>query len=430
MALNIIDLIKGQLGAALVSQTASQLGESEAGVSKAISGMLPVIIGGLANNSEDSTVVDTIANSSSNGILNNLTGVTSGNSFIAGLLSSIFGERLSGVINSIATYAGISSNSSSSLLSIVTAATVGAIGKYASDNNLDRNGISTLLNEQKGIVTTLLPPGLSLASLNVGDWAKGYGFEGNENPATKKFEEKTPHIEVTRSTTDTGTFPDRPTTSEGGSIWKWLLPLLLLLAASYFLWEQCRKTETTTTTAVAGDSMTTDNDTVTANTGSVNSGRVDEDIDLNGISLKGYRGGMEDQMISFLKSGGYNEAKDDAALKNKWYDFDHVNFKIGSANELEAGSESQLQNLVAILKAFPEAKIKIGGYTDKTGDEAKNLKLSAERANYIKNWLSQQGVASQVVSADGYGSEFATVDASASNDERAVDRRMSVRFTK
>ncbi|WP_312342875.1 OmpA family protein [Chryseobacterium binzhouense] len=430
MALNIIDLIKGQLGAALVSQTASQLGESEAGVSKAISGMLPVIIGGLANNSDNPTVIDTIANSSSNGILNNLTGVTSGNSFIAGLLSSIFGERLSGIINSIATYAGISSNSSSSLLNIVTAATVGAIGKYASDNNLDRNGISTLLNEQREIVPTLLPPGLSLASLNIGDWAKGYGFEGNENPATKKFEEKTPHIEVTRSTTDSGTFPDRPTSVEGGSIWKWLLPLLLLLAASYFLWEQCRKTETTTTTAVAGDSMTTDTDTVASNTNSVNSGRVDEDIDLNGTSLKGYRGGMEDQMISFLKSGGYSDAKDDAALKNKWYDFDHVNFKIGSANELEAGSESQLQNLVAILKAFPEAKIKIGGYTDKTGDEAKNLKLSEERANYIKNWLSQQGVASQVVSADGYGSEFATVDATASNDERAIDRRMSVRFTK
>lgn len=430
MALNIIDLIKGQLGAALVSQTASQLGESEAGVSKAISGMLPVIIGGLANNSDNPTVIDTIANSSSNGILNNLTGVTSGNSFIAGLLSSIFGERLSGIINSIATYAGISSNSSSSLLNIVTAATVGAIGKYASDNNLDRNGISTLLNEQREIVPTLLPPGLSLASLNVGDWARGYGFEGNENPATKKFEEKTPHIEVTRSTTDTGTFPDRSTSAEGGSIWKWLLPLLLLLAASYFLWEQCRKTETTTTTAVAGDSMTTDTDTVASNTNSVNSGRIDEDIDLNGTSLKGYRGGMEDQMISFLKSGGYSDAKDDAALKNKWYDFDHVNFKIGSANELEAGSESQMQNLVAILKAFPEAKIKIGGYTDKTGDEAKNLKLSKERANYIKNWLSQQGVASQVVSADGYGSEFATVDATASNDERAIDRRMSVRFTK
>ncbi|UOE37263.1 OmpA family protein [Chryseobacterium oryzae] len=428
MALNIIDLIKGQLGAALVSQTASQLGESESGISKAISGLLPVVIGGLANNSDNPTVLDTVANSSSNGILGSLSSATSGNSFISGLLTSIFGDKLSGIINSVATYAGISNNSSSSLLNMVTGATIGSIGKYASENNLDRNGIASLLNDQKGIISTLLPAGLSLASLNVGDWAKGYGFEGNENPATKPVVDA-PRVEVTRSTAETGTFPDRTTSSEGGSIWKWLLPVILLLVASYFLWQQCRKSETTTTTSVEGDSLKTKTDTTTVNSTATTT-KVDEDIDLNGTALKGYRNGMEDQMISFLKSGEYTNAKDDAALKNRWFDFDHVNFKMGSANQLEAGSESQLQNLVAILKAFPDAKIKIGGYTDKTGNEANNLKLSAERANFIKDWLSKQGVASQVIAADGYGSEFAKVDAKASDAERAVDRKMSVRFTK
>ena len=429
MALNIIDLIKGQLGAALVSQTASQLGESESGISKAISGLLPVVIGGLANNSDNPTVLDTVANSSSNGILGSLSSATSGNSFISGLLTSIFGDKLIGIINSVAIYAGISNNSSSSLLNMVTGATVGSIGKYASENNLDRNGITSLLNDQKGIISTLLPAGLSLASLNVGDWAKGYGFEGNENPATKPVVDAPPRVEVTRSTAETGTFSDRTTSSEGGSIWKWLLPVILLLAASYFLWQQCRKSETTTTTSVEGDSLKTKTDTTTVNSTATTT-KVDEDIDLNGTALKGYRNGMEDQMISFLKSGEYTNAKDDAALKNRWFDFDHVNFKMGSANQLEAGSESQLQNLVAILKAFPDAKIKIGGYTDKTGNEANNLKLSAERANFIKDWLSKQGVASQVIAADGYGSEFAKVDAKASDAERAVDRKMSVRFTK
>lgn len=429
MALNIIDLIKGQLGAALVSQTASQLGESESGISKAISGLLPVVIEGLANNSDNPTVLDTVANSSSNGILGSLSSATSGNSFISGLLTSIFGDKLIGIINSVATYAGISNNSSSSLLNMVTGATVGSIGKYASENNLDRNGITSLLNDQKGIISTLLPAGLSLASLNVGDWAKGYGFEGNENPATKPVVDAPPRVEVTRSTAETGTFSDRTTSSEGGSIWKWLLPVILLLAASYFLWQQCRKSETTTTTSVEGDSLKTKSDTTTVNSTATTT-KVDEDIDLNGTALKGYRNGMEDQMISFLKSGEYTNAKDDAALKNRWFDFDHVNFKMGSANQLEAGSESQLQNLVAILKAFPDAKIKIGGYTDKTGNEANNLKLSAERANFIKDWLSKQGVASQVIAADGYGSEFAKVDAKASDAERAVDRKMSVRFTK
>ena len=431
MSLNIIDLIKGQLGSALVSQAASQLGESEAGISKAVSGLLPVIVGGLANNSDNPAVLDSVSNASSQGVLGNLLDTASNNSMVSGLLSSIFGDKLSGIINTIATYAGISNNSSSSLLNLVTGATVGSVGKYAAENNLDKSGISSLLNDQKGVVSTLLPAGLSLASLNVGDWAKGYKFD-NDNDTIAPTPHEEPKVEVTRSVADGGTFPNNPTPSEGGSIWKWLLPLLLLIAAGYFLWKQCEKKETTTTTTASGDSLNTVNDTMSTqnDTTTMTTTKVDEDIDLNGMALKGYKGGLEDQMITFLKSDGYKNAANDDALKDRWYDFDHVNFKIGSANALEAGSEGQLQNLVAILKAYPDAKIKIGGYTDKTGDEAKNKKLSSDRAHFIKDWLGKQGIGTQVIAADGYGSEFAKVDASASNEERAVDRKMSVRFAK
>lgn len=445
MSLNIIDLIKGQLGSALVTQAASQLGESESGISKAIGGLLPAVVGGLANNSNNPEVLDAITTAPSQGVLGNLLGLASNNSWVQGLLTSIFGDKLSGLVNSIATYAGISNNSSASLLNLVTGATIGSVGKYASDNNLDQSGISNLLNDQKGIVSSLLPAGLSLASLNVGDWAKGYKFDNDNDtiktnpvstptPTPTAVSNEEPKIDVTKSVADGGTFPDRPTTtSDGGSIWKWLLPLLLLIAAGYFLWKQCEKKETTTTTTVAGDSLntTTDtsvmqNDTATTMTAT----RVDENIDLNGTSLKGYRGGMEDNMITFLKSGSYASATDDAALKDNWYNFDHVNFKMGSASELEAGSQGQLENLVAILKAYPEAKIKIGGYTDKVGNEAANVKLSGERATYIKDWLAKQGVGAQVTGADGYGSKFATVDAAATDAERAADRKMAVRFTK
>lgn len=154
------------------------------------------------------------------------------------------------------------------------------------------------------------------------------------------------------------------------------------------------------------------------------------DVDLNGVTLKGKSGGMEEQLISFLKSDGYKTAADDAALKDKWYDFDNITFKMGSSNQLEAGSDIQLKNLAEILKAYPDAKIKVGGYTDKTGNEAANLKLSKERATFIKSELTKLGVGAQVVSAEGYGSEFATVPATASDAERAKDRRLAVRFTK
>ncbi|MDO5616911.1 MAG: OmpA family protein, partial [Cruoricaptor ignavus] len=154
------------------------------------------------------------------------------------------------------------------------------------------------------------------------------------------------------------------------------------------------------------------------------------EVDVNGTKLKAFAGGLEQKIVGFLSSTEYTNAADDSVLKNKWFDFDNVNFKMGSTSELEAGSAEQLSNLAAILNAYPDAKIKIGGYTDKTGDEAVNKKISQGRADFIKSELAKAGVGEQVISAEGYGSEFAKVPADASDEERAADRKMAVRFTK
>lgn len=442
MSLNVIDLIKGQLGPALVSQAASQFGESESGISKAIGGLLPAVVGGLANNANNPGVVDAITKASSSGILGNLLGGSSNNPIITSLLSSIFGDKVSGLVNSIASFSGISNNSAGSLLNLVTGATVGTVGKYAADNNLGASGISSLLNDQKGIISSLLPAGLSLASFGLGaeNWF-GQAKETVSSVTSTAKDNIAEGVATARENVSEGAreireqFENNNNNQGGGSIWKWLLPLLLLIAAGYFLWKQCEKKQTTTTMTSSSDSTGTSADTTSATTSTpatpaAPAAKTDENIDLNGVMLKGYKGGMEDQMITFLKTDGYKNAADDAALKDKWYDFDHVNFKMGSSTELEAGSQGQLDNLVAILKAFPDAKIKIGGYTDKTGNEASNVKLSQARADFIKAALTKAGVGAQVLGAEGYGSKFAKVDAKASDAERAADRKMSVRFAK
>ena len=429
MSLNVIDLIKGQLGPALVTQAATQYGESESGISKAISGLLPAVVGGLANNADKPGVLDAITGAASSGLLGNLLGDSSNNSLVSTVLSAIFGDKIGGLVNAVAGYAGISNSSSNSLLNMVTGASLGSLGKYATDNNLDASGLSGLLKDQKGVVPSLLPAGLSLASLGLGNW---FGSDASvETEKVKVTSYDQPKVEVNRGG-NTHVNVDKNEDNGGGSIWKWLLPLLLLALAAWFLWKQCNKpaeqtTVTTDSTAVITDSAST---MMPADSAMVTTTKVDEDIDLNGVALKGYRGGMEDSMISFLKSGGYTNAADDAALKDTWYTFDKVNFKMGSSTELEAGSQVQLDNLVVILKAYPDAKIKVGGYTDKVGDEANNVKLSTARANYIKSALENAGVGAQVIGAEGYGSKFATVDASASDAERAIDRKMAVRFAK
>ena len=91
--------------------------------------------------------------------------------------------------------------------------------------------------------------------------------------------------------------------------------------------------------------------------------------------------------------------------------FDNLNFNTGNATLLP-GIEIQLRNIAEILKAFPEAKIKIGGYTDASGAAAANKKLSQDRAGAARAWLVKPGVGPRVISAEGYGSGFAKYPAS------------------
>ena len=242
MSLNVIDLIKGQLGPALISQAATQLGESESGISKAISGLLPAVVGGLANNADKPGVLDAITGAASSGLLGNLLGGSTNNSLITTILTAIFGDKVGALVNAVSSYAGISDSSTNSLLNMVTGATLGSVGKYSADNNLGASGVQNLLQEQKGIVSTLLPAGLSLASLGLGSFfgndsvKEAINVAPTENVKVSSFDE--PKIEVNRGGNTHVNVDNSDDNNGGGSIWKWLLPLLLLALAAWFLWKQ------------------------------------------------------------------------------------------------------------------------------------------------------------------------------------------------
>jgi outer membrane protein OmpA-like peptidoglycan-associated protein len=148
----------------------------------------------------------------------------------------------------------------------------------------------------------------------------------------------------------------------------------------------------------------------------------------NGTKLQAFPGGIEDQLIKFIQSNDYKNGTNET-LKNKWFNFDDLNFKSGSS-ELTPESKRQVDNIAAILKAFPDVKIKIGGYTDKVGNDAGNLKLSDSRAKAVKAVLEKAGVGAQVPEAEGYGEKFATVAETASDEERKADRKTAVRLIK
>src|SRR5437667_437728 len=102
------------------------------------------------------------------------------------------------------------------------------------------------------------------------------------------------------------------------------------------------------------------------------------------------------------------------------------NYNTNSA-EITDSSMQQIKNIAAILKAYPNVKIKIGGYTDKTGDEIFNLRLSNARANAVLAALKKAGVSeTQLAGAEGYGSQFAKAAMNAPDAEKQKDRRISI----
>ena len=142
---------------------------------------------------------------------------------------------------------------------------------------------------------------------------------------------------------------------------------------------------------------------------------------VSGIELNIPEFGIENKLLGFIKS-------DKPVDKTTWFDFDRLTFETGSAT-LKPESQEQLKNIAEILKAHPAVNVKLGGYTDNTGNANSNLKLSGERAQSVKKELEGLGIADSRLEAEGYGQEH-PVASNDTEDGRAQNRRISIRVTK
>ncbi len=79
-----------------------------------------------------------------------------------------------------------------------------------------------------------------------------------------------------------------------------------------------------------------------------------------------------------------------------------VLFKITTA-ELRPESYPALDTLAASLRKRPTLRLRIGGHTDRLGEPDKNQVLSEQRAEAVKDYLVQAGVAAGRLEAVGYG---------------------------
>jgi outer membrane protein OmpA-like peptidoglycan-associated protein len=79
-----------------------------------------------------------------------------------------------------------------------------------------------------------------------------------------------------------------------------------------------------------------------------------------------------------------------------------VLFDTGKA-QLKPAARERLARVGGILLAYPDIRVEIDGYTDSTGSQEFNQKLSMARAGAVDSYLAQQGVAGTSMNTQGFG---------------------------
>jgi OmpA-OmpF porin, OOP family len=414
---NLLDMAKGYLTNELVSKASSALGESEGGISKILSAAVPSLIGSIADKASSHGGAEAVAKMASeshnSGILGSLGnffgGDDSSSSLLsggAGIISSLLGGKGNMLTSLISNFAGTKSGTVGTILSMAAPAILGMIGKHTSDNNVPTSGLASLLGGQKDLAMKALPSGFNLSSI-FGDSTS------------------TAHTAHSTATHAASTAYNEVEEKAGGGM-KWLLPLLLvgaLAAGAYYMFKDgCnKKTEGTTTgtdTSATGGSTTGVEGAATSTTATVAAtvdsvtGLVNYDLgamaDLElpgGTKINCAANGFENTLVNFIKTGTIDTVNKGA----NWFNLHDVQFVSGKTTYATPKAMTQIKNVAAVLKAYPNVVIKVGGNTDISGDAAKNKALSQSRATQVMKDLIAAGAgATQIKEAVGYGSEFAT----------------------
>jgi outer membrane protein OmpA-like peptidoglycan-associated protein len=97
------------------------------------------------------------------------------------------------------------------------------------------------------------------------------------------------------------------------------------------------------------------------------------------------------------------------------------------STRLHPDSLPRLKQVAQAMRDKPELRVHVGGHTDSVGSDAYNLRMSADRAEAVKTYLTEQGIAAERVATRGYGEGRPVAD-NATEAGRAANRRVVLRF--
>ena len=400
MAASVFSPLYNLLDSCSINEIAGRLGEPGQAVSRGLESSTASLISCLAARSSDphsmSQIFDLVTHAPTEINVSNLTSavLSSGeaSAFTSSLLDSgkkflslAFGTNESSILDAIGRSAGLRGSSATSLTSIAAPLLMTALGRLVRSDRLTQGQLGSKLVYESAGIQNLLPAEMQ------------YRFE-RPAPAEASSDLNSRPLSIS-------TLPEpRPSLRA----WLWILGVLLLVPLLLWLFnrEHVRQVSQATQAATERSRLGA------ADLGEVVVRTLPGNVDLNIPQL-----GVESRLLAFI--GDPSKNVDEVT----WFDFDRVLFNTDSA-QLRPESQEQLRNIAAILTAYPDVHIKIGGYTDNTGDSQSNLKLSHDRADGVVAKLIRLGIEPDRLESQGYGDEHPVADNS-TEEGRAGNWRIS-----
>ena len=408
MMTSILDAVLGTVTPEMKQALASRLGETPTAIQSGLGTAVAATLGGLVNRAGDSNflnqVIGLISDSSGQNIIASLsslgsTGPTGAMSdMVSKFLPMLFGGGQQNQVTSLMTQrAGISSSAATGLLQSAVPLILGFFAKMHAGGSLSTSSLASMLTSEGPNLQRFLPTGFldklvpSASGVSSRLAAAEHGVEAKAK----------------------------------GTNWMAVLGVALALIVVWFVYRAMRgssvDTKPVTTAATDAANSVANTASNAANAAWAALGSFVKTTLPDGTELNIPQYGVENKLIQFIQD---NSKPVDP---NTWFDFDRLLFDTNQAT-LQPASNEQLRNIAAILKAYPNVKIKIGGYTDNTGDAAANLNLSQDRADNVKAELEKLGIAPDRMEAQGYGQDHPVADNS-TEEGRQKNRRISLRVT-
>jgi OmpA-OmpF porin, OOP family len=392
MAGSIVDSLMGMLGPQVIGPIASRLGESTDTVQRGLQSSSAAMLAGIAAKADQpgflSQIFSLITNpANSSGALSSLasnpgsaapgSGAPLGD-LASRFTSSIFGSGQSAIADAVGRFSGLAGGKASSLMAMAAPLVLGVLGQHVRENGWSAGDLGSALKAEAPNLQRFLPSG-------IGSLLSG----GIPSLATVA-----------------------PAAAAGAAkqgLWPVVVIIALILAALWFFNRSKAPVPEAVTPAP-----------VTAPAATLPAGFFKLKLP-DGTELNVPESGIENQLATFIADSSK------PVDKTTWFNFDRLTFDTGKAT-LQSSSQEQLDNVAAILKAYPNVHVKLGGYTDNSGKAAANLKLSDDRAKNVMDALVAGGIDKARLEAKGYGDAHPV----ASNDTeegRAQNRRISLLVT-